>query len=238
METKIELRLDTRSRLLKAAITVFAKFGYAGSSLRQIADLADVNHSSVKHHYKNKDDLWKKAVSYLFGLMEEFVTKDEDSYQNMSPRDVIITMTRNYIIFSAEHPEIAKIRMLETIHESDRLDWMTKHYLNPLTERAIRGIEEGQKMGVYTNEMSATHLHHINNGAVRSLYLIAPELKSTLGIDVFSHDYIEEHISAVLKIMLVDPVSQASGELIDNSESTDSSDDSSDLNHGFGSRIF
>lgn len=223
METNIELQLDTRSRLLKAAITIFAKFGFAGSTLRQIADLAGVNHSSVKHHYKNKDDLWKKAVSYLYGIMEEFVTKDEDSYPNMTARDVIITMTRNYIIFAAKHPELAKIRIIETIHESDRLDWMAKNFLDPLTERAVRGIEEGQRCGVYTSDIPAVHLHHINHAAVRNLYLIAPELKRTLGIDVFSHEYIEEHISAVLKIMLTDPEACVS--------------DESEFEHGFGTRI-
>ena len=231
---EIKLELNTRSRLLKSAITVFGKFGYAGSSLRQIADLADVNHSSVKHHYQNKDELWKAAVSYLYGLMENYVTKDEEMYSQMEPRDVIIAMTKNYIRFAAKHPELARIRMFETIHESERLDWMTRHYLKPLTDRAIAGIEEGQACGIYTNRISATHLHHINIAAVRTLFLEAPELERTLGIDVFSDEYIEQHISAVIEIMLNDPDSD---EASDESNSKKFSSTSQSSSHGFGKRL-
>lgn len=234
---KIKFELDTRSKLLKSAITIFGKYGFAGSSLRQIAELAGVNHSSVKHHYRNKDELWKATVSYLYSLMDDFVTKDEESYSQMEPRDVIITMTRNYILFAAKHPELARIRMFETIHESERLDWMTKHYLKPLTDRAIAGIEEGQARGIYTNKISAAHLHHINIAAVRTLYLTAPELERTMGVDVFSDEYIEEHISAVIEIMLNDPGSGESSNSTAAPDHDKSSAGETLTSHDFGKRI-
>lgn len=43
----VELKLDTRSKLLKAAVQVFAKEGFAGASLRQIADMAGVYRDDI-----------------------------------------------------------------------------------------------------------------------------------------------------------------------------------------------
>jgi AcrR family transcriptional regulator len=53
---------DTRELLLKAAIPLFAKKGYAGTSVKDIADKAGVNVSLVSYHFKGKEGLYRTCL--------------------------------------------------------------------------------------------------------------------------------------------------------------------------------
>ncbi|MBA2651774.1 MAG: TetR/AcrR family transcriptional regulator [Tatlockia sp.] len=48
----------TKEKILAAAKTLFVTHGFAGTSVGNIAKEADVNHSLVFHHFKNKEQLW------------------------------------------------------------------------------------------------------------------------------------------------------------------------------------
>ncbi|MBA2710512.1 MAG: TetR/AcrR family transcriptional regulator [Tatlockia sp.] len=48
----------TKDKILKAARTLFVAQGFAGTSVGNIAKLAQVNHSLIFHHFKNKELLW------------------------------------------------------------------------------------------------------------------------------------------------------------------------------------
>lgn len=50
--------ISTKEKILAAAKTLFVTNGFAGTSMGNIAKLAEVNHSLIFHHYKNKEQLW------------------------------------------------------------------------------------------------------------------------------------------------------------------------------------
>ncbi|MCK4609509.1 MAG: TetR/AcrR family transcriptional regulator [Gammaproteobacteria bacterium] len=49
----------TRASVLKAAEKLFAKKGFAGASISEIAKQAKINQSLIYHHFDSKDGLWK-----------------------------------------------------------------------------------------------------------------------------------------------------------------------------------
>lgn len=49
---------STREKILQAAQTLFVEHGFAGTSMGNIAKLADVNHSLIFHYFDNKQKLW------------------------------------------------------------------------------------------------------------------------------------------------------------------------------------
>jgi TetR/AcrR family acrAB operon transcriptional repressor len=53
-----KLHADTRTRVMDAAIKVFAMFGYSGATLDQVALEAGQTKSVVYWHFANKDDLY------------------------------------------------------------------------------------------------------------------------------------------------------------------------------------
>jgi AcrR family transcriptional regulator len=54
---------DTKSRILIAAESLFAKHGYAGVTLRQITAQAGVNLAAVNYHYYDKESLYREILT-------------------------------------------------------------------------------------------------------------------------------------------------------------------------------
>ena len=48
---------STKDRILGAAEELFAQFGFAGTSLRQVTSRADVNIAAVNYHFGSKENL-------------------------------------------------------------------------------------------------------------------------------------------------------------------------------------
>lgn len=57
---------QTRLAILEAAQQVFAERGFAGASLRDLAEAAGVTRSLIHHHFGSKEGLWLAVVDHLF----------------------------------------------------------------------------------------------------------------------------------------------------------------------------
>jgi AcrR family transcriptional regulator len=57
-----EESLRTRNRILDQAESLFARMGYGGVSLREIAKASGVRHRTIQHHYGSKEDLFQTVL--------------------------------------------------------------------------------------------------------------------------------------------------------------------------------
>ncbi len=192
----------TKSKLLKAAITVFGNQGYSGGSVRQIAELANTNIGAIKYHYSSKEQLWKSVVDYLFDKLSKYVMKDAKKWPSMSPRDRVVNSTRSYIYFCAKYPELNRIILSETIQNGDRLYWLAENHVRLFIERSIAWMAIAQENGVYPKGISVLNLVFIATSAAQNLFLMAPFVQHSFGIDVFEDEQIEKHVNAVVKLLL------------------------------------
>jgi AcrR family transcriptional regulator len=55
--------IDTRSRILDAALGVFSEHGFEGSTLQQVADLLGLTKAALYYHFRSKDDILVALVT-------------------------------------------------------------------------------------------------------------------------------------------------------------------------------
>jgi AcrR family transcriptional regulator len=67
-ETRVEKQARTRSELLATAATVFARRGYAGASVEEIAEEAGYSHGAVYSNFAGKADLF-------LAVLEEYMAE-------------------------------------------------------------------------------------------------------------------------------------------------------------------
>jgi AcrR family transcriptional regulator len=62
MRTVPSTRIDTRARILDAALAVFSEHGFDGSSLQEIADRLDLTKAALYYYFRSKDELLQALV--------------------------------------------------------------------------------------------------------------------------------------------------------------------------------
>jgi len=68
---------DSRQRFLDAAIRLFARHSFAGTSLQMIADEVGVTKSAVHHHFRTREELLSAVVEPVIGELRRAVEAAE-----------------------------------------------------------------------------------------------------------------------------------------------------------------
>jgi len=75
---------ERRSRIIDAALRLFADKGFSGTRTREIAELAGISDTLIFQHFKTKEDLYRAALTELFSQhpvmpeVEEMMVKKDD----------------------------------------------------------------------------------------------------------------------------------------------------------------
>lgn len=119
----------TRSRLLDAAAALFARDGFAGVSLSEIATGADAFPSQVGYYFKSKDALFVEAACReLLHLGSQAETaaaraRDQDSYRTALVRVVapspVLALMIEAMALAGRRPELSAMiaRTFERLHD-------------------------------------------------------------------------------------------------------------------------
>jgi AcrR family transcriptional regulator len=66
----MEITLSTEKRILQAAEEIFLKYGFHGTKLQQIAEMAEVNKSVIHYYFRSKEKLYKKVLMEIIQVIE------------------------------------------------------------------------------------------------------------------------------------------------------------------------
>ncbi len=89
-------KTDKRVQLLIAAEQLFAEKGFDGTSVRDIAQLAEVNLAMISYYFGSKERLLKALIEYNFNLNIELL-EDLSKNESISPMDKILQLADFYV---------------------------------------------------------------------------------------------------------------------------------------------
>ena len=171
---------DKRARILNEAVVLFGEHGYAGTSLADIANAADISKAGLLHHFSSKDELFGKvlerrdredALSILVespASGEDVVDAPVDTVGNVDTLEVAATsdidvdpwsLLDRYIELlerNVAHRDLTAIytatavSVLDAAHPAHR--WMANH-LNGAVERFEASFEAGKAAGLVDPQM-------------------------------------------------------------------------------------
>ncbi len=99
-----ETTLDTRQRIIDAAVQTMLKSGYAGATTRRVAAAADVNEVTLFRHFGNKVNLMATAIDEYSGnhmlerLINENFTGDLRADLNLLGTHLVEKITKGHDI--------------------------------------------------------------------------------------------------------------------------------------------
>ena len=200
MNARVRQKETTQASILQAALEEFSGKGFDGASTRQIAAKAGVHHALIKYHFQTKDALWKAAVIFLFERQIKEVgvpvfQPGDDARQYA--RDVL----RHRALYWARHPEHARLMVQESCQDTEQFRWMVDQFIVHTSKSSERFIRLLQAEGVLP-DVSVASLAYILAGASQLFFTLAPEVRRVWGVDPMDPKAIEDHIDALVKVLL------------------------------------
>jgi AcrR family transcriptional regulator len=190
----------TRERILAAALDLFSERSFEGATTREIAARAGVTQPLLNYHFQSKDALWRAAVDTLFGELAAAIVGRAEGLRGVDDLTATRLIVREFIFFSAHHPQLHRIIMQECKVDSPRMDWLVERHIRPLYDTTVARFEHLIERGDLP-PIAATHLYYIVTGAGPTMFVLAPECRRLSGIDPNDPTVIEAHADAVCALL-------------------------------------
>lgn len=101
--------MTTHDEILQAALERFARFGYLGSSIQQIAADVGTSKSSVLYHFDSKEALLEAAMSPAIDALDQLLQQvpSRDQHEAFSRDDLVAMVTAFIDVLQAHARAVA-----------------------------------------------------------------------------------------------------------------------------------
>jgi AcrR family transcriptional regulator len=110
--TQRERRETTRRLLLDTARSLFARDGFAATSLEAVATTAGVTKGALYHHFAGKEQLFEAVYTEEQQRIAEELARTYESRRNRGPLDASYTSCRRFLEISQD-PAVQRITLLD-----------------------------------------------------------------------------------------------------------------------------
>jgi TetR/AcrR family transcriptional regulator len=142
---------SSRSKIIEVAEALYARRGFAGVGMREVADAAGLGKSSLFHHFRSKVQLYLAVLERVLARMEERLAPILTS--PLGAADKLDRWIDELVDTIAEQPATARI-LLRAICEEDEFDgevWpegqAVDRHLAAVIEGITRVLDDGMRAG-------------------------------------------------------------------------------------------
>lgn len=194
---------STKLALMKAALSLFAKQGYDGTSVKDIAELSGSNIGLISYHFGGKENLYKECVR---NLSEEKIAlsirilEPANSAEEFSLRlEMFLTETLKMLV---DDPEITKIVLRELEKEEPILRDVFQEVFLPNFQKLVAYLIAAQNKKIIREDVEATIVAGTLMGAIQHHVRMHHLAKRYFKIDVRKPEFQKKIINTVMTIQI------------------------------------
>src|SRR5262245_47583921 len=188
--------LDTRDRLVEAALQEFATHGFDGATTREIAQRAGVALAALPYHFTTKEALWRAAADRIFALLNETFGRRFAGLEGVDLPTRLRLILRDFVRFAAAHPELHRFMIQEGMRRSSRLEWLVETHVRPMYD-AVRSMVEAAQRERMAPIGRPEIVHYMLIGAASSAYALSAEFELLTGTPASQESLVDEHVAAL-----------------------------------------
>jgi AcrR family transcriptional regulator len=137
---------DTQQKLLAAAIDLFGRQGFEGTSIREIARLAKANIAAIAYHFGSKEELYRACLEQIVGsvaqgLSEQLRPVDDTRLDAEQARTALKEMVFAMTAFMLATPQVAgfvRLVVREQMDPTPSFDLLYRNFMEPMHRRLCR----------------------------------------------------------------------------------------------------
>ncbi len=112
-----ESKEKTKEKVIDAAISLFNVQGYNGTSIRSIAERADVNPALISYYFRNKKGLLEKLMTEFLEGYVTIIEKEASKLSSQSTRTCLLNIFEQLLVYHQERHHLARF-----VHREITLD--------------------------------------------------------------------------------------------------------------------
>lgn len=197
-ETAAEASDDLRDRLLCAALTEFANYGYRGARLERIAESAGCAKRMLYYYFGNKREVY---IAVLENAYRDIRRAERDlDLDRMEPRAALHALARQSFLYHERHRDFTRLILQENfqngalVRELEKGEDLRRAALEPLDRLLRRGAEAG----VFRPGIDAADVHFLISALSSFRVDHAHTWAELLRIDLLGAPLRERHLQLLL----------------------------------------
>jgi TetR/AcrR family fatty acid metabolism transcriptional regulator len=143
---------DKRRLILDAAVRVFARQGFNGCRVSDIADEAGVAYGLVYHYFRSKDEVLDTLFLERWNVLLDAIR--ETDRQDISPREKLYAIA-SFIVDSYRHdPELMKVIIVEVTRAANSFGQTHLGKIREAYELIANIVEKAQEEGAFKDTIT------------------------------------------------------------------------------------
>jgi AcrR family transcriptional regulator len=192
-------RIGSPERLLNAAMKLFVKKGYKGSSVAEITKEAGLTRGALYCHFETKEHLAREIIKlfeekYLNSMMNYVEKEGKDA------SDKFQKMMRFNVWFAGEHPDLCLFMTVisaEMVGSRNRLEPYLKSVYRKWSEFIAGILKDGRRAGEFKREIDPQMMAWVIIGVHDGVLLQKEMNRETIDLQAYTKQFRNLVISGV-----------------------------------------
>lgn len=193
----------TASRIMDVAEDLFAKRGYDGTSLRQIAEAADIKEPGIYNHFSGKKGLYEAVLFRALNPMADALAESLDQANGLHDYTDLPSVMTDILL---EHPQMAALFQQALQGDDDSVgNRLVQGWLDGLFNQGLQSMEGMGTSGTSDRELMALNVIAMFN-LVTGYFLSQRAFTAMAGGDITNPETIEKQkrlLHKVIRAMLI-----------------------------------
>ena len=162
-----QVTVDKRRQILDAGVRVFARQGYHGTRVSDIADEAGVAYGLVYHYFKSKDQVLNELFSERWSLLLAAIEETDSS--DAAARDKLRAVAAFIFDSYRYDPELMKVIIVEVTRAANSFGRTHLPEIRQAYDGIAGIVEKGQSSGDFRTDIDPAFASMSFYGAIEQL---------------------------------------------------------------------
>jgi len=187
-----------RARILKAAETVFARQGFGGARLTEIADEAGLPKANLLYYFRSKEEIYRAVCQ---DILETWLGALGDISAGDKPDDALRKYIEAKMDLSLKRPNASKVFAMEIIAGAPVIGDYLAHDLKNWVSKQTEVFEIWQARGEMA-EVAPRHVLFLIWAATQTYADFSTQITAVLGAKTISADEYTKAVATVTEVIL------------------------------------
>ncbi len=183
---------STRDVILREARACFARQGFEGTSLNDIAAGVGIRRPSLLHYFASKEAIYREVLTEA--LRDWGTRLDHDRPTGQGGWERVDDVLKVSFDFFVTNPDIVVIVRREALTEESHLGFDLGTALRPYYERAVEFFRREMERGVFRRH-DAEHLVLTGYGALLTYFSDRAMLRGLIDVDPYGPDELDRRFA-------------------------------------------